>query len=43
MNYKKIDLNNESTISIEEIDAMSNIPSSRRGKRRSDKSISLAI
>ena len=40
---KKIDLKNESTISLEEIDAMTNIPSSRRGKRRSDKSISLPI
>lgn len=39
---KKIDLNdkNESTISIEEIDAMS---TSKKGKRRSDKSISLNI
>lgn len=35
---KKIDLNdhNESTISVEELDSMSNIPTSRR-KRRSDK------
>jgi hypothetical protein len=42
---KKIDLNdrNESTISIEEIDNMTNIPTARR-KRRSDKnSISLEI
>ena len=41
---KKIDLNdkNESTISIEEIDAMS-MSGPKRGKRRSDKSISLQI
>ena len=42
---KKIDLNdkNESTISIEEIDNMTNMPSTRRGKRGSNKSISLPI
>jgi hypothetical protein len=36
---KKIDLSNqnESTISIEEIDNMTNIPTSNRRKRRSDK------
>jgi hypothetical protein len=42
---KKIDLNdrNESTISVEELDSMSNIPTSRR-KRRSDKNtISLDV
>ena len=40
---KKIDLSNESTISIEEIDSMSNMAGSKKGKRRSDKSISLNI
>jgi hypothetical protein len=43
---KKIDLSNqnESTISIEEIDNMTNIPSSTRRKRRSDKnSISIDV